>query len=100
MIWRGNNRRIYVLYNGDGWGSYQDTWQDGMNPETCVSNPIRGFGRVWCNNDAVRQGMGTPLERETERSDSATIQDFANGLIIRLSGGRTYVLTVGGGWRS
>ena len=103
MLWRGNNQRIYVLFNNGSWSSFQDTWREGEPDFTCGGphsppDPQRGFGRVWCNNNSVRTGLGPATSGEW--ADSSTIQDFENGMIIRLSGGRTYVLYGNGSWRS
>lgn len=70
MIWRSDIRRIYVLglggeyayptHNGRWLGVYDDLWEEGR-PEVHLSCagmrmpsgfqfPIRGFGKVWCEN--------------------------------------------------
>jgi hypothetical protein len=102
MIWRSNNRQIYVLYNNGRWAAYNDTWREGQAEFACGTaqsppTPKRGFGKVWCNNSDVRQGMGDATNAEW--GDTSTIQDFTGGLIISLNSGRTYIFYDDGTWR-
>ncbi len=52
MIWRGDTRKIYVLFNDGTWQALDDTWQAGDNvgidqaPQGLVK-PENGFGKVW-----------------------------------------------------
>jgi Tol biopolymer transport system component len=101
MFWRGDNSSIYVLYNSGQWSSHSDTWREGQPAFTCGTNsspptPVRGFGKVWCENSQVRQGLGDATNQEY--SITATLQGFANGLVMRAEG-RTYVLLYSGEWR-
>jgi hypothetical protein len=102
MLWRADNRRIYVLYNTGRWAGYDDTWQEGQPEYSCGTpqsppTPKRGFGQVWCTHSTVRQGLGDATT--AERGDSGTLQSYAGGFILRLSGGQTYVLYNDGSWR-
>src|SRR5262249_262044 len=54
MIWNGNTRQIYVLYEDGSWQVYDDTWtasDPDPNPGQPVPDgkvlPVRGFGKVW-----------------------------------------------------
>ena len=52
MVWRGDTRKIYVLFNDGTWQALDDTWQDGDNVGTDSApqgliKPERGFGKVW-----------------------------------------------------
>jgi Tol biopolymer transport system component len=101
MFWRGDNRSIYVLYNSGRWSSHSDTWREGQPTFTCGVNsspptPLRGFGKVWCENSQVREGLGNATNQEY--AITATLQGFANGLVMRAEG-RTYVLFYSGEWR-
>jgi Tol biopolymer transport system component len=101
MFWRGDNRSIYVVYNSGRWSSHSDTWREGQPAFTCGVNsspptPVRGFGKVWCENSQVREGLGDATNQEY--SITATLQGFANGLVMRAEG-RTYVLFYSGEWR-
>ncbi len=102
MVWRGNNRVIYVIYNSGQWAQYNDTWREGNPTFTCGGpdsppDPLRGFGKVWCTNNNVRLGMGPAINGEW--ADSGTTQNFQNGIIIRLSSGRTYIMFGNGRWQ-
>lgn len=101
MYWRQDNDRHYALFNGNGWGSYANTWREGDPLYTCGTEstpptPLRGFGRVWCNYADVRNGLGNATNAEV--GFSGIVQDFERGLIIRLDNGVTYVLYSGDGW--
>jgi WD40 repeat protein len=101
MFWRGDNRSIYVLYSSGRWSSHSDTWREGQPIFTCGVNsspptPLRGFGKVWCENSQVQEGLGDATNQEY--SITATLQGFANGLVMRAEG-RTYVLFYNGEWR-
>ncbi len=101
MYWRQDNDRHYALFNGDGWGTYANTWREGdpvysCGPESSPPTPLRGFGRVWCDHASVRNGLGNATT--AERGFNGTVQDFENGLILRTDDGTTYVLYSGNGW--
>ncbi len=69
--------QIWVLINDDTdgrsglWAVYDDTWRDGL-PESDPSievpegfvQPIRGFGKLWRENDLVRNELGWGLGDE------------------------------------
>ncbi|MFO7539645.1 MAG: DUF5050 domain-containing protein, partial [Chloroflexota bacterium] len=101
MFWRGDNRSIYVVYNSGRWSSHSDTWRDGQPAFTCGVNsspptPVRGFGKVWCDNSQVREGLGDATNQEY--LITAMLQGFTNGLAMRAEG-RTYVFFYSGEWR-
>lgn len=102
MFWREDNRRIYVLYNNGRWESYADTWYEGDPEYTCGTKqhpptPIRGFGKVWCTYDNVRQGLGDAMG--IEWGDYGAVQGFGEGLLLRTGGGSVFVLYSDGTWR-
>lgn len=52
MVWRGDTRQIYVLFNDGTWQEVDDTWVEGDNVGTDPApdgliKPERGFGKVW-----------------------------------------------------
>jgi len=52
MLWRGDTRKIYVLFNDGTWQALDDTYQEGDNlgtdqPPQGLIKPINGFGKVW-----------------------------------------------------
>ena len=104
MLWRGDTGAIYVLYNDGRWERYDDRWREGDPDYTCGEaatppTPRRGFGRVWCDDEAVRAALGAVTADEI--GDSAgSVQEFVNGTLILSPDGSTFVL-VGetGTWR-
>jgi hypothetical protein len=74
MIWLAATQEIFVLFSDDGnpaWNVYPDTFTDGL-PESDDSlvppagrlQPVRGFGLVWRESEAVRERLGWALEPE------------------------------------
>ncbi len=84
MIWLRHNRQIWVLewdisgIPGGNWYCYNDTFQDG-EPETDpaieapdgMSQPRRGFGKVWRNNPEIRAALGWATGTELEFNTSS-----------------------------
>ncbi len=76
MFWRGDTRTIYVFIGGQRddfgvWHQFADTWQDAdptPQPQKSVPpglfEPVRGFGKVWRNNPAIREALGWAVEQE------------------------------------
>ncbi len=96
MLWRGDNAQIYVLTNDGRWAQYDDLWQEGDAEFTCGEannppTPVRGFGRVWCDHAAVREGLGAATAAEIGDSGGRA-QDFVNGLLLAAPDGSTFVL--------
>jgi hypothetical protein len=78
MFWFGNTSSVYVLYYTPGStsnGTYEvlpDTWKDGMpesdgsiNAPQGLSQPKRGFGKVWLENQRIRDGLGWGLSESS-----------------------------------
>ena len=88
----------YVFHHTSGeyfrWAAYDDTWREGQAEYSCGAppsppTPIRGFGRVWCTQAGVRDGLG--WAKEAEHLIGAQVQSFTNGMILG-TGWRTWVL--------
>lgn len=103
MFWREDTDRVHILYNSGGWERHSDNWQEGDAEFSCGTQespptPKRGFGKVWCSFDSVRNGLGNA--RDAEWGAAGAAQDFENGMIVLAPNGRTYVLyTDNGTWR-
>lgn len=93
MFWFRESRTVWVLV-GDGidpesgdWYCFEDTFQEGdleqlptfePDRETSESNlpdyqvqqPIRGFGKIWRENDDLREQLGFALTSEIEHSSA------------------------------
>ncbi len=96
MYWRNNEGSpadyTYVLYYQGGtdrvqgsWEQYEDTWTEDMDELSCPEaayprGPIRGFGKIWCDYEAVRLGLGEAIEHED--GAHAGFQDFEGGTLL------------------
>ena len=84
MIWRGDRRRIYVLYENNTWVDHEDTFDPatdpisaGLQPPAGLREPAFGFGKVWREQDGVRDRLGWATEGE--QAYPGAIQRFAWG---------------------
>ncbi|NDJ75447.1 MAG: hypothetical protein GYB65_04235 [Chloroflexi bacterium] len=75
MVWRADTGEIFVLYDyGDeGFGQvnyFRDTWAGeelppvDETPPEYLDQPVRGFGKVWLENEYVREGLGWAVGAE------------------------------------
>ena len=114
MYWRNNEGSpadyVYVLYFHEGtnqsqgtWERYEDTWTEDMDDLSCPeaklpNGPTRGFGKVWCDSEAVRQGVGQAIEPED--GAHAGFLDFEGGALLWTSRLHfIYALFDDGTWR-
>ena len=85
------------------WSQYQDKWVEGSVelscPEAVLPNgPKRGFGKVWCENPAVRTALGNATD--AEQGSFAAFQEFKGGTLLwssRLN--YVYALLTNGTWK-
>jgi hypothetical protein len=107
MVWL--NGEILVFYSAtDSWQRFDDTFIQGVDPETIGETPpagriapIRGFLKVWNNNPQVRSTLGWGLT--PEQGVPATVEVFGNGRMIWLPGRSDVLVLVGsngGQWYS
>ncbi|MBS1250972.1 MAG: hypothetical protein MAG451_00001 [Anaerolineales bacterium] len=104
MMWRGDTRTIYVLYDGDApgasgrrsWDGFEDTWtpdqpesDPALQPPPDRQQPVRGFGKVWRTQPGVRERLGWALA--PEEAYASPIQAFERGAVVGL-GSSVYVL--------
>jgi hypothetical protein len=78
--------------NGDHWtGPYEDLWEDGNDAYSCdaarnnPNGPIRGFGKLWCENSEVAEGIGNASESEQGTGDTSSygvVQFFQGGVML------------------
>jgi len=106
MIWLSSldgasQPAIYALYNNGTYQRFNDTFIDGVDPESGgetppdgLREPVRGFGKVWRTNLGVRDGLGWATSGES--GGAAQIQLFERGeMVFVTQAGQTYVLITG-----
>jgi hypothetical protein len=86
MLWRADNRTIYVLGSDGRWESYADEWQEGSAqpaveaPPAGKHAPERGFGKVWREKAGLREGLGWAMA--PERGFTGAAQGYEHGLML------------------
>lgn len=106
MIWVASlgslpQSTIYALFNNGTYQRFNDTWTDGVDPVSGgavppegLIEPVRGFGKVWRDNPAVRDTLGWATS--PENGGSAQVQAFERGEMVNVSqAGQTYILIAG-----
>jgi len=114
--WRNNElvpaNYIYVMLYKNGtdetqgttWLQFEDLWREGMLQFSCPEaeangdlGPKCGFGKVWCEEAGVRDGLKLPLVGE--QGANAGFQDFEKGTMLWIARlGYVYVLYDDGDW--
>ena len=104
MYWQGASSTIYVLFDDRSYQVFGDEWREGMAEISCEATPpadtrapVRGFGRVWCLERAVKDRIGWALD--AEESFVASHQVFANGLLLTNPAGGVLTLLSSGEWQ-
>jgi hypothetical protein len=110
MLWASQlgdvpTKVIYVLYNNGTYQRYVDTWVENVDPASTGevappgrNTPVRGFGKVWHNNPAVKNTLGWATN--TEAGTPGQIQRFERGEMLFVTAlGQTFIFT-GGMWRA
>ncbi len=80
------NKTIYVFFADHTYRQFSDSWKDGSSEDSCPDispsigvKPIRGFGKVWCENSDVRDKlMGATA---IEEGVTLFVQRFEHGSI-------------------
>jgi hypothetical protein len=105
MLIRSDSKQIMVLVRPSSrWVSFPNTWRPGevltsagVRPPGTFE-PLRGFGKLWRDQPAVKLQLGWPVYEE--RNAAGAAQTFENGALVRSSFGVIYVLFNNGTWRS
>lgn len=105
MLYRADNNQILVLVRSTGrWQAFPNTWRAGEvltplgNRPPGTFEPLRGFGKLWRDQPAVKNQLGWPVYEE--RSALGTVQSFQNGALIRSTFGVAYALFSDTTWRA
>lgn len=86
MFWRSDQDRVYVLFASDHtWATYDDPWNEGDPEFSCseaeaAGSPKRGFGKVWCSREIVRERLGAAVNEE--RGATLRIQTTGSGVLL------------------
>lgn len=108
MFWREpiDDAQALVLFNEGTWrvfqhapyeeGSPEFSCPDADTPPQCPPTPKRGFGLMWCDIPAVRDGLGNAVE--CERGYQGAMQEFDRGFMLQTDVGETYVFYDSGRW--
>ena len=106
LFWREEDKRILVLFNDQTWLQFNDTWTSTLPEDTCPTvsvtppliKPQRGFGKLWCEQTAMRAKLGAALENEVGLYAAPT-QRFERGVVFTSADrARVYVLYADGRW--
>lgn len=88
MIWRGDEQKIYVIYDDGTWEVYDDTFKEGeaesdpsLKAPSGLMQPVRGFGKVWRASAGVREHLGWAVGKEA--GINALVQEFERGTYVR-----------------
>jgi hypothetical protein len=92
---------IYALYNNGTYQRFNDTFQDGVDPASGGASPpggllepVRGFGKVWREQAAVRDTLGWATSGEN--GGTAQVLMFERGEMVSVAQiGQTYILITG-----
>jgi hypothetical protein len=93
MVWRGDTREIYVLYDDGRYESYRDTWQEGDpvniqgTPPPGLLAPVRGFGNLYASQPLVREKLGWATAAEVGYTMTVEVTHGGSG---RYPGTSTY----------
>ena len=104
MLWREDQRMIYVIASDGTWRKTIDNWTTSMSEASCPDvppagkfQPIRGFGLIWCNTPGMKSLVGWGLE--AEHGITGQYQIFQGGEMLRAEDGTVYSLLHSGWWR-
>lgn len=108
MFWREpiDFAQALVLFNNGTWQIFQhEPYEEGDPEYPCVDEntpprspptPRRGFGTMWCDIPAIRNGLGNAID--AERAFTGAMQQFENGFMIHTDYNATYVFYNSGSW--
>ncbi len=90
LVWAVEIRQPSARHGFRWIGPYEDAW-DGGDPYSCDAaranpdGPIRGFGKIWCDNPEIAEAIGPARgsERGTgDRSSYGVVQFYQGGVML------------------
>lgn len=100
MYWHSASKMIYALVGSNTLFAAQDTWTDGqpdsdpgLVPPPGLIQPIRGFGKLWRSDLAIKDGLGWGVSGEMQHT--GRWQDFERGALFVGMDGQIYALFPG-----
>lgn len=101
MVWVAADSSIYVIDDRGTWQRFADRWQEGepesdpaLSPPAERLQPVRGFGKVWREQEAVQATLGWALA--PERAVELVGQRFEEGGVILRVDDQIFVLAPSG----
>ncbi|HEX6511281.1 MAG TPA: hypothetical protein VF157_03210 [Chloroflexota bacterium] len=99
MLYRDDQKQIYVMTFDQKFKVYPDTWKEGVNPDLVAPNngkfvPGRGFGWLWASDADVRQALGLALTPEAGFTGSIS----GDGTSTTIRADATYTFNKDGTW--
>ena len=107
MIWRSDNKDIYVIVGEDANASngrilaYTDFWDEsqpsehpdclGMTPPSGLQRPIRGFGKIWCEEELL---YDVGFAWGSESAVTLLVQWTQGGLLLQVSDPGGYLIAL------
>ncbi len=90
MLWVNDEGSgdIYVLLDNGNYFRFSDTWDPVADPESGsevppgpnLQEPIRGFGKIWRNDPAIKEALGWAITGESGLQ--AAVGTFDNGTML------------------
>jgi hypothetical protein len=102
MLWRGDTSDIYVLLNTGVVRVIKDRWQGEIitfpdQPPAGLYQPMRGFGRVWVDDPALRKAIGWAVTLEQGYTMNYQLSsDFSPRLYVNWPDGTVIYLSLYG----
>lgn len=89
MYYVDDEKQILVMLDAQTWRGFDDTWSSELPEDTCPSilvqppsvKPKRGFGKVWCEQEAIREKIGSGESPEIGLY-TAPLQHFQHGVVF------------------
>lgn len=96
LLWREDQKEIIALLKNGRWESYPDTFDGQELENSSPDEPVRGFGKLWRENQELRSALGAATA--PEQPVAGAIQPFEGGTMLWTADQNIYVLYTDGLW--